>query len=238
MWIYQIEPTIQGEGKYAGTPVVLVRFMLCNLKCSAKEGGFDCDTDYTWKQGKLATGFHLTAEEAEMDVIDTIYSADETIRAVMITGGEPLIWQHDKEFVKFLRLLKSIGLDIHVETNGTMPLLKSTKELIDVFAISPKQSQYASRYNDKNVQSYFDTEHFWKFVCSTQKDFDNIESFLLAHHIPTSDDIFLMPEGDTPAKLDRHRDFINNSDIIQRLNLLGYRNVFQTDRLQIRRGII
>lgn len=242
MWLYQVTKTIQGEGLHAGKPIVLVRFMLCNLKCSAKEGGFDCDTYFTWDKERLASGYHrensdlindIIIESARFnDMIPKEYKAD----IVMLTGGEPLIWQNNVNFIKLIRALKSLNYYVTVETNGTQPLKKVTKEFISEFSISPKQSQYPKRYNEKNVPTYFDTNHFWKFVCGNENDVNNMIKFLNDHKIPKEDKIFVMPEGGNPVALQKSKDFINEFHIMEMLIKMGYDNVWESERLQIMGG--
>ncbi len=244
MWLYQINRTIQGEGLHAGTPIVLMRFMLCNLKCSLKEGGFDCDTYFTWDRDRLASGFHADVAEIVTTVNEESGRFNDKIpesskaNMIMLTGGEPLIWQNNKEFIKLLRVLKSMKFFIAVETNGTQVVRKTTKEFIDEFAISPKQSQYPQRYNEGNVSSYFDTNHFWKFVCGNLKDVENVKAFLTAHDIPKEDRIYIMPEGGDPISLQHSKDFINANNITEMLMDMGYDNIWISERLQIMGGFV
>lgn len=72
MKINEIFYSLQGEGRYAGTPAVFVRFSGCNLRC-----GF-CDTSHD-------SGVDMTCEE----IVDHIerYPA----KRVILTGGEPTL---------------------------------------------------------------------------------------------------------------------------------------------------
>ena len=230
LWVNDISPSTQGEGKYMGTSIVILRMMLCNLECSASKGGFDCDTYYTWDKNRLAEGRKLTVEETVNEV--NKYMSPER-NTIMLTGGEPLIWQKNEEFVEVLKKLKELGWKIHLETNGTQKL--EIPELMDFIAISPKQTQYKSYYNNEIVQSYFTVPHIWKFVIRTRENVTDAIEFLLIHKVPTSDEIFLMPEGVTSEQLlSSIKKFINPNIILFPRN--KYNNIYISNRRQVTEG--
>ncbi|MEM0142709.1 MAG: 7-carboxy-7-deazaguanine synthase QueE [Candidatus Parvarchaeum sp.] len=238
LWLYEISRSIQGEGRYEGLPVVIVRLMMCNLKCSAAEGGFNCDTAYTWDKNKLAKGFVLTARDAMMEVVDESVKSiegDKGADTIMLTGGEPLIWQHYEPFNRLLEYAKALNFNIHVETNGTQPLTEETKSLIDFFAISPKQTQYKNRYNKEEIQGYLEVPHIWKFVIRTQENMDDAMKWLERYDIPYNDEIYLMPEGITAVEMDDHITNIINPFLMR--NEGNYWNIKISGREHIRRGL-
>ena len=110
--INEIFYSIQGEGRWTGTPAIFVRFSGCNLKCSF------CDTEH--EQGVLMS---------DEDILNEIkkYPAKHLI----LTGGEPSLFI-DKAFIDTLR---QAGYFIQIETNGTNPL----PEGIDWITCSPKK---------------------------------------------------------------------------------------------------
>lgn len=109
--INEIFHSLQGEGLFTGTPMVFVRFSGCNRACSF------CDTDFE---------DHTLMSAGE--IIDRIrrYPA----RRVVLTGGEPLL-QLDKALVDALH---EAGCEIHIETNGTLPVPPD----VDWVTCSPK----------------------------------------------------------------------------------------------------
>lgn len=118
--INEIFYSIQGEGHWAGSPAVFVRFAGCNLNCSW------CDTDHSPQR-------ELTAEEIESEIQDAMpdVSVDSLEHIVVVlTGGEPLL-QVDTELLDAL-----FPLDIHLETNGTIPL--PSTEYFSWITVSPK----------------------------------------------------------------------------------------------------
>lgn len=119
--ISEIFSSIQGEGIYAGVPMVFVRFSGCNLACSY------CDTSFTT--------FERMYIEAVVDKVKSLGS--EGIRFVSFTGGEPLL---QAEFLlRLLPLLKERGFLAYLETNGSLPeSLDKIKKLVDVISADIK----------------------------------------------------------------------------------------------------
>jgi 7-cyano-7-deazaguanosine (preQ0) biosynthesis protein QueE len=99
--ITEIFSSIQGEGKYLGSPTVFVRFAGCDVGCQW------CDTD------------HGAREEIEVtELSKRIEALYEPGYFVSLTGGEPLLqWQCIKEL---LPVLKQKWMRVFLETNGTM----------------------------------------------------------------------------------------------------------------------
>lgn len=132
MKINEIFYSLQGEGRYAGTPAVFVRFSGCNLRC-----GF-CDTSHD-------SGIEMTGEE----IVEHIerYPA----KRVILTGGEPTL----QITASFIALLHSRGYRIHVESNGTNPLPAP----VDWLVCSPKGSVEAVKATDiDELKVIFDSE--------------------------------------------------------------------------------
>lgn len=92
MRINEIFYSLQGEGHYAGTPAVFVRFSGCNLKCPF------CDTD-----------FHSFRELSIPEILReiSVYPA----RRVILTGGEPTL----QLTAPFMNALHEAGYTIHIE---------------------------------------------------------------------------------------------------------------------------
>jgi 7-carboxy-7-deazaguanine synthase len=120
--INEIFYSIQGEGFYTGTAAIFIRFSGCNLACSW------CDTEHK-------TYLELSLEDVYRQI--SIYPSN----TIVLTGGESLL-QLDDEFIKFF---KKIGYQIHIETNGTLSILKG----IDFVTISPKDTLYPQSWKIK-----------------------------------------------------------------------------------------
>ena len=100
MRVNEIFYSIQGEGRYTGTPAVFIRLAGCNLRCDF------CDTEHQPYQD-------LTEEEIMRQIAD--FPADH----VVITGGEPML----QLTLSFINHLHSAGKFVQIETNGTIPIL-------------------------------------------------------------------------------------------------------------------
>ena len=113
MKVNEIFYSLQGEGYYAGTPAVFVRFSGCNLHCPF------CDTHH--EEGR---------EMSEDEIVATVtrYPA----RHVVVTGGEPAL----QLTASLVDKLHAAGKYVAVETNGTLPL----PENVDWITLSPKSA--------------------------------------------------------------------------------------------------
>lgn len=131
--------TIQGEGKFSGTPSLFIRFAGCNLDCSF------CDTD--WRRGTS-----MSFEVLQDNILDCAYAHMRTHghapRHCVLTGGEPAL-QVSRELCQWLKAVQftfgAVGAPegiqtIAIETNGTRALHKESL-LLDCITCSPKLSQ-------------------------------------------------------------------------------------------------
>lgn len=115
--VQSIFPTLQGEGPNTGVPAVFVRLGGCNLACDF------CDTE-----------FESFADMAIAEIAAGVKKeANDTIRLVVITGGEPL----RQNIAPLCEMLLADGFSIQIETNGTL-----YRELPDAVEIvcSPKNT--------------------------------------------------------------------------------------------------
>ncbi len=113
MKINEIFYSLQGEGRYTGTPAVFVRLAGCNLRC------WFCDTDF--EQG---------TEMSEDEIVWSVLSYPSPY--VVITGGEPTL----QLTASLCERLHAEGRYLMMETNGTRPLPEGCT--IDWITCSPK----------------------------------------------------------------------------------------------------
>ena len=116
--------SVQGEGARAGTLDVFVRFAHCNLQCSLKEHGFDCDTDYSGSMKFTAT-----------ELLDKVQEIGQKCKNIIFTGGEPAL-QLDPGLTA---LFHDNGYYLAVETNGTKDLQPLN---LDWISCSPKTAEH------------------------------------------------------------------------------------------------
>ena len=131
MKVSEIFESIQGEGLYAGSPVLFIRLSGCTRDCSF------CDSPNN-KDGK-----EMTVDE----VVERINSSDKSI--IVWTGGEPML-QYDE----ILEVIKKLGRKSHhMETNGDI-----RKEMweFSYVAYSPKDKETAIKINNSTYDCDFD----------------------------------------------------------------------------------
>jgi 7-carboxy-7-deazaguanine synthase len=109
--------TIQGEGYNTGKAAYFIRIGGCDIGCSW------CDSRYSWNPDLHPL---VPVEQIIKNVIDS--HAD----SVVITGGEPLMWNLD--FI--CKVLKDNGISTFIETSGAYPL----SGIWDWICVSPKRN--------------------------------------------------------------------------------------------------
>jgi 7-carboxy-7-deazaguanine synthase len=133
--VKEIFYTLQGEGANAGRPAVFCRFAGCNLWTGREADRAEavcrfCDTEFVGTDGPGGGKFAAAAELAGA-VAAAWPAGDPAARPLVVcTGGEPLL-QLDPPLIEALH---SAGLEIAVETNGTV----EPPPGIDWLCVSPK----------------------------------------------------------------------------------------------------
>lgn len=133
--INEIFYSLQGEGRLAGTPMVFVRFSNCNLRCSLKNVGFDCDTE-----------FESGTEMSTQEILETAYNLGSQTSWLLFTGGEPGL-QLNKELIDSA---KAKGWKLAIESNGTVSLPTG----LDWICISPKTAEHTLKQTAANEVKY------------------------------------------------------------------------------------
>ncbi|RLZ10531.1 7-carboxy-7-deazaguanine synthase QueE [Faecalibacter macacae] len=108
--------TIQGEGAYTGVATYFIRLGGCDVGCHW------CDVKDSWDAEKHP----LTLVE---DIVEIATSQADII---VITGGEPLMW----DLSYLTKKLHEKGARIHMETSGAYPMSGE----IDWVCLSPKKT--------------------------------------------------------------------------------------------------
>ncbi|ASF44169.1 7-carboxy-7-deazaguanine synthase QueE [Capnocytophaga endodontalis] len=107
--------SLQGEGFYKGTAAYFIRLGGCDVGCHW------CDVKESW-----------AAEAHPLVPVDTIVTdALAHSKTMIITGGEPLMWNLDLLTEK----LRAGGAHTHIETSGAHPLSGT----FDWICLSPKK---------------------------------------------------------------------------------------------------
>jgi len=243
--IYLVEHfySIQGEGRYVGTPSLFFRFGGCNMRCEgfgcveiATDGVAvqGCDTVYAVNKEHFSQNWVKIEKVEDLLRVLTLYELPYGVD-VVLTGGEPLIYAHEPLFVAFLESLVAHGHRVTCETNATLdvdfekfPIYRSC-----VFALSVKL-QNSGEPLSKRVRG--DTifnlatnaqDAFFKF--SIDKDSitialeDEIEEILT--HAPNTQ-VYCMPVGGCKKEVEA-----NTPALIEFCKMKGFNF---SDRLHIR----
>ncbi len=202
MLISEIYQSNQGEGLLTGTPSVFIRTSGCNLRCDF------CDTPFASWQPE-------GSKQSNLAVVNSLKRFDA--KHVVITGGEPMIWN---ELIELTQLIRDLGLHITIETAGTI----QKPVTCDLMSISPKLSnstpsieragEWSARHETTRhqpdivrqlVASY---EYQLKFVVAEKPDLDEILSYLKQIHPVDRKRVMLMPEGIDNATLTRRKQWL------------------------------
>ena len=174
-------PTIQCEINI-GKPVILLRLKGCNCKCDW------CDSKYTWS----STNHQLT--NSDVDAIIALSKHFPNIKRLLITGGEPLLYQDQEAFLDILNINNFPFIEI--ETNGS--LLTPESKFIDEIVcnhltlnISPKlnvnfyknQKDYDNFTNSKfkKMIDQLNLYHKWSVITNLKFVYDPNSEFNIEH---------------------------------------------------------
>lgn len=187
MRISEIFTSIQGEGRFAGTPSVFVRTTGCNLRC------WFCDTPYTsWKPEGTQQPWRA--------VLDDVLRQEP--EHVVLTGGEPLL---QPDMVPLSNALRDAGRFVTIETAGTV----FRPAAADLVSLSPKLSNSVplmpSKWRDRHLRTQENdvvvrrliagTEHQLKFVVDQRTDLVEIAAYLERFPEIAAESVWLMPQG-------------------------------------------
>lgn len=156
--------TIQGEGAYSGHAAYFIRLGGCDVNC------WWCDVKDSWD-----ASVHPQISVGEL--MDEVISNEANM--VVITGGEPSM--HNLEALT--AALKTIPVQIHVETSGSSPLTGT----LDWVTLSPKRFKVP-------LESNYEFVNELKVVVLRKKDLEFAEKH--AEKCPPNTRLLLQPEWD------------------------------------------
>jgi len=243
--IYLVEHfySIQGEGKFVGTPSLFFRFGGCNMKCegfgcteTAPNGDMvlGCDTVYAVNKEHFSKNWIPIKKADELLNILNLYELPHAVD-IVLTGGEPLIYADDEIFIEFLQKLYHLGHRITFETNGSIhidfdkyPIYKKC-----IFALSVKLSNskepYKKRVRPDTIFSLATNskDAFFKFSIDTESINIALEDEIteITSYAPKTK-VYCMPLGGNKAEVEK-----NTEPLIEFCKTKGYNF---SDRLHIR----
>ena len=114
--VMEVFPTLQGEGKYTGSPSYFIRLAGCDVGCSW------CDVKDSWP----------VEDHPQIKIDELVLGAKNSgLPMVVVTGGEPCMYNLEP----LTTALKNEGLKIHLETSGAHPISGD----FDWITLSPKK---------------------------------------------------------------------------------------------------
>ena len=137
--VTEIFSSIQGEGPYVGVRQIFLRLPRCNLTCPY------CDTETKVSEHFRVEKVPGTRVFSKMEnpvpldkLLDLLQTYDFSVHhSLSVTGGEPLLWADELQIL--LPSLKEKGLNIYLETNGTLPdQLLQILPMVDVISMDIK----------------------------------------------------------------------------------------------------
>ena len=243
--IYLVEHfySIQGEGRYTGTPSLFFRFGGCNMKCEgfgcqevASNGVkvLGCDTVYAVNKEHFSQNWIPICNSKGLLNILNLYELPRKVD-IVLTGGEPLIYASERVFIEFLEALHVEGHKITFETNGSLhvdfkkyPIYKKC-----IFALSVKLSNsnepFSKRVRGDVINSIATNakEAFFKFSIDAESINLGLEEEIseIILHSPNTQ-VYCMPLGGNKKEVEA-----NTEPLIEFCKTKGYNF---SDRLHIR----
>jgi len=160
--------TLQGEGYHKGSAAYFIRIGGCDVGCHW------CDVKESWD-----------AERHPPTPIDQIVSSAKSYSdTVVVTGGEPLMWNMDP----LCQALHQLEIQIHIETSGAYPVTGSW----DWFCLSPKK-------NKLPIDQAYACADELKMIIYNKDDFKFAEQ--QAERVGAECKLFLQPEWSRREKL-------------------------------------
>ncbi|RZP14468.1 MAG: 7-carboxy-7-deazaguanine synthase QueE [Flavobacteriales bacterium] len=160
--------TIQGEGYHKGTAAYFIRIGGCDVGCHW------CDVKESWN-----ADLHPPTSIEKI-----VANAARSSNTVVVTGGEPLIWNMEP----LTQMLEKNNLKIHIETSGAYDLTG----IWDWICLSPKKTKLPK----EKIYHYADE---LKIIIHNKSDFNFAEE--QATKVNDSCVLYLQPEWSKREKM-------------------------------------
>ncbi len=160
--------TLQGEGYHKGSAAFFIRIGGCDVGCHW------CDVKESWD-----ANLHPPTP-----IEHIVTQAKQYSDTVVVTGGEPLMWNMDP----LCKALHGLGMQVHIETSGAYALTGTW----DCFCLSPKK-------NKRPLQAAYDYADELKVIIYNKDDFKFAEE--QAAQVAPSCKLFLQPEWSRREKV-------------------------------------
>ena len=175
--------SVQGEGSMIGTPSLFIRLDGCPLRCAW------CDTPYA-----------LEGNAGVETAVDALAARCADVRAVVITGGEPLA-QDVGALVATLR-----DKHVTIETSGT---IFADLPQVALFSISPKVGSSGYTPKPATLRKFCAAapgRMQLKFVIADDRDYEEALASVrgLGDALPPATPVILQPESSRAGRGERY----------------------------------
>ena len=164
--------SIQGEGFHAGKPAYFIRLGGCDVGCGW------CDVKESWDHG----------DHQVTNVNKIVSSVNDNCEIVVVTGGEPLMW----DMTTLTSKLKKNKNIVHLETSGAHDISGEW----DWICLSPKRKKLPK-------SSIYSVADELKIIIYNKKDLKFAEE--QASKVREECKLFIQPEW---KRFDRNKDFL------------------------------
>ena len=171
--ISEIFSSIQGESSYSGRYCFFIRLAGCNLRCS-------------WCDSK-----HAFFPKYYLSVDEIVTKAKKSLAKIAeITGGEPLLNPHTPELC---RKLLNIGIDVLIETNGSIPIKNLPEKVKIIMDCKCPSSGEHKKMHFANFAKISKNDEI-KFVIASRKDYNYAKRIIRKYNLfKRTDKIFFSP---------------------------------------------
>ena len=184
-----------------GRSCAFIRLGWCNLHCPP------CDTAQTWDTSR----YDLASTCPDTAVASAVDRLPARVQMVVLSGGEPLLWQRTPAFITMLERLERRGIEVHVETNGTIAPLPPP--YVRHYSVSPKLTAMGGgdplkrRIKPDVIAAFAQLaaagRAAFKFVVADHAQVSEVADFAAEHSLEPSW-VWVMPEAsDTATLLER-----------------------------------
>ncbi len=160
--------SVQGEGFHTGLTSYFIRIGGCDVGCHW------CDVKESWNPD-----LHPPVEVREI-----VKNVPDHIPTIVITGGEPTLYNLDF----LIKELKKAGKQIHLETSGTGRIVKG----MDWICLSPKK-------NENPKKDFYPVANELKIIIHNKTDFKFAEE--QAKFVKRQTHLYLQPEWSNREKM-------------------------------------
>ena len=160
--------TIQGEGFHKGTASFFIRTCGCDVGCHW------CDVKESWDEN----------DHPIITVKEIVNKSLKFSDYVIVTGGEPLMWNMNP----LTKALKKLGKKTHIETSGAYPLTG----VWDWVCLSPKKAKLP-------IEDVYNHVHELKIIIYNNHDFKFAEQE--SKKVNKNAILYLQPEWGKRAKM-------------------------------------